>query len=632
MGVPGPAPTFVHMAHRMNSWLSILCSMFFPVQDGLAQDRAVNLYKQWELQRSEVTDQADTLLTRFTNELAIAYQEQGKPDSALHFARMAIKFAEQGSEQGTLTERSRWLGLLLTAQRIEAAQLFFLNRYPESITAIKRYLGTAEELRLPEEIGAAYNYLGYCYNAMEDVPAALHWSNKALGILKRNEGQDLANAYVGIAGLHFELGQRDSALICLREALRLYERLDEPVNKASALGMITEAYLEMDMPDSVDRYLGLLREVTNAHGGARMRMRMRLDLIEGQVALQQGRVPEAMLLLERADSMATAMEDHRQRYFIGRQRAIGHALRGEVRRADALFDRAVDDLKKDLDLSKVRTLAAAQAKAEQEKAIATSEAKAEAYRKGRWFAWAMAGGGLSTALLLGMLYRQGRRNAKRLAAAQDELLRSEKQREAERVRMNVSRDVHDELGGSLSKIALLSDLAQHDQGSDAGIDRLRSIAEQARLVRGALNDVVWAADPSSDTAGALLQHIADRAHRLLEGTGVELHLDLHADDPAQPLGAAMKRDLSMVVKEALNNAMKHARSTTIKVQFHIGGSQYEIAVIDNGQGYDPERTNGGNGVPNMRERIHAHGGSFDMRRGRNGVGTVVEARGGVALN
>lgn len=91
------------------------------------------------------------------------------------------------------------------------------------------YLGTAEELRLPEEIGAAYNYLGYCYNAMEDVPAALHWSNKALGILKRNEGQDLANAYVGIAGLHFELGQRDSALICLREALRLYERLDEQV-------------------------------------------------------------------------------------------------------------------------------------------------------------------------------------------------------------------------------------------------------------------------------------------------------------------------------------------------------------------------------------------------------------------
>lgn len=54
------------------------------------------------------------------NELAIAYQEQGKPDKWLHFARMAIKFAEKGSEQGTLTERSRWLVLLLTAQRIEA--------------------------------------------------------------------------------------------------------------------------------------------------------------------------------------------------------------------------------------------------------------------------------------------------------------------------------------------------------------------------------------------------------------------------------------------------------------------------------------------------------------------------------
>jgi len=567
---------------------------------------------------------------RLSTELSLAYQDAGALDSAVVLSARAIALAEAGVRVAPRDQQRAWLLRRLTAERMNAGQLFFLNRYPESIEVIQAYLATAEGLQLPEDIGAAYNYMGYCYNAMEDVPTALYWSNKALGILKRNEGQDLANAYVGIAGLHFDLGQRDSAMTCLRQALRLYERLDEPVNKASALGMMTEAFLELDMPDSVDRYLGLLRQVTHAHGGARMRMRMRLDLIEGQVALQQGRVQEALFMLERADSMATAMVDHRQRYFIGRQRAIAHALRGEVGRANALFDQAVDDLKKDLDLAKVRTLAAAQAKAEQEKALATSQANAEAYRKGRWFAWAMAGGGLSTTLLLGMLYRQGRRNAKRLADAQDELMRLEKQREAERVRMNVSRDIHDELGGSLSKIALLSDLVQEGGADAERADRLRAIADNARQVRGALNDVVWAADPGSDHAGALLHHLADRAHRLLDGTGVELLLDLHADDQEQTLGPAFKRDLSMVVKEALNNALKHARPTAVAVRFHIHPDRYELTVTDNGRGVGHSPVDGGNGLTNMRERIAAHSGNLTVLPVHDGTGTVVQATGTLA--
>ena len=584
----------------------------------------------WERWQRSEHSASDTLGTSLATDLSLAYQNAGALDSALLLSAQGIALAEAGLRAAPQAKRIAWLQHRMTAERMKAGQLFFLNRYPESIEAIKAYLATAEELQRPEDIGAAYNYIGYCYNAMEDVPNALVWSNKALRILERNEGQDLANAYVGIAGLHFDLGQRDSALSCLRKALRLYERLEEPVNKASALGMMTEAFLELGAPDSVDHFLSLLRQVTNAHGGTRMRMRMRLYLIEGQVALQQGRVPEAMALLERADSMASAMDDHRQRYFIGRQRAIGHAMRGEVSRANELFDDAVDELKKDLDLVKVRALAAAQARAEQEKDLATSEANAEAYRKGRWFAWAVAGGGITVALLLGILYRQGRRNAKRLAAAQDELMRMEKQREAERVRMNVSRDIHDELGGSLSKIALLSDLVQQGGADAERADRLRAIADNARQVRGALNDVVWATDPGSDHAGALLHHVADRAHRLLDGTGVELLLDLHADDQEQTLGPAFKRDLSMVVKEALNNALKHARPTAVAVRFHIHPDRYELTVTDNGRGVGHSPVDRGNGLTNMRERIAAHSGNLTVLPVHDGTGTVVQATGMLA--
>jgi signal transduction histidine kinase len=196
--------------------------------------------------------------------------------------------------------------------------------------------------------------------------------------------------------------------------------------------------------------------------------------------------------------------------------------------------------------------------------------------------------------------------------------------------MNVSRDIHDELGGSLSKIALLSDLVQQGGADAERADRLRAIADNARQVRGALNDVVWAADPGSDHAGALLHHLADRAHRLLDGTGVELLLDLHADDQEQTLGPAFKRDLSMVVKEALNNALKHARPTAVAVRFHIHPDRYELTVTDNGRGVGHSPVDGGNGLTNMRERIAAHSGNLTVLPVHDGAGTVVQATGTLA--
>ena len=441
-------------------------------------------------------------------------------------------------------------------------------------------------------------------------------------------GIDLANAYTGLGNVLDELGQYDSALFYMRKALDLHRELDRPGNHSGTLFSAIETLRHLQWPDSVDAYLNRVAPLVAEIDQPRTHMHY-LNLL-GQRAVEAGRAHEGIAHLLRADSLSVAIEDHRSRHYINRALALGYAAVGNTREAVTRAELADAELKEDMGLEKVRAVAAAQAKADQERQLATSEANAEALRKGRWFAWAVAGGGVMVALLLGVLYRQGRKSAKQLAAAQAELLRMEKQREAERVRMSVARDIHDELGGSLSKIALLSDLVQQEHAAAQSGDRLRSIADHARQVRGSLNDVVWAADPSSDHAGALLQHIADRAHRLLDGTGVELQLDLHADDPQQVLGPAFKRDLSMVVKEALNNALKHARPSLISVRFRIHADRFALTVSDNGRGMGHSAVDGGNGLANMRERLSAHGGSFQVRPAETGTGTVVEAAGSLA--
>lgn len=587
---------------------------------------ADSLLRAWRAWNSEVRAPSDTTGVALACDLSLAYQNEGLLDSALLLSTEGVAMAASGVRTANKEQRTTWLHHRLTAERMHAAQLFFLNRYPESIEGIKAYLATAEELQLPEEIGAAYNYLGYCYTAMEDLPSALKWSRKAMEAMRGiGGGIDLANAYTGLGNILDEMSQHDSAMFYLRKALELHRTLDRPNNHAAAYFSAIETLRHLEWPDSVDAYLARVEPLVMSIDQPRSYMHY-FNLL-GQREAERGRSAEAVGHLLRADSLAVEIEDHRSRHYINRSLALAYAAMGEPLKAVERAELADAELKEDMGLEKVRAVSAAQATAEQEKQLATAEANAEALRKGRWFAWALAGGGALVALLLGVLYWQGRKSARRLAAAQDELMRLEKQREAERVRMNVSRDIHDELGGSLSKIALLSDLVQQTGAGEESTHRLRSIADHARQVRGSLNDVVWAADPSSDHAGALLQHIADRAHRLLDGTGVDLQLDLHADDPARSLGPAFKRDLSMVVKEALNNALKHARPTAITVRFHLHDSQYELAVTDNGQGLGHSPTDGGNGMANMRERIHAHGGTLSVRGAVNGQGTMVEAHG-----
>lgn len=588
-----------------------------------------SLRLRWEARKWVPGQAADTALVRLANDLSRTYHYGGDADSALWFARAAATMAQEGAARSAAADRSAWLMLLMAAQRASAAQLFFLGRYPESVESVKAYLATAEELRLPEEIGAAYNYLGYCYTAMEDLPSALHWSRKAMEVMRGiGAGPDLANAYTGMGNILDELGQRDSAMACMRKALALHAGMDHPNNHAATLFSAIETLRRMRMPDSAQAYLTRAKLLVDRLHEPRPTMNY-LNLL-GQHELDRGMSHLAIQHLLKADSIAVMLEDHRSRHYINRALALAFATQGHHAQAWERTELADAEMKADLGLEKVRAVSAAQARVEQEKQLATAEARAEALRKGRWFAWALAGSGLVVAALLAVLYRQGRRSARRLAEAQRDLLRLEKQREAERVRMDVSRDIHDELGGSLSKIALLSDLVQQDAAAPDSARRLRTIADYARQVRSSLNDVVWAADPSSDTAHALLEHVADRAHRLLDGTGVELHLHLHADDPGQLLGPAFKRDLSMVAKEALNNALKHARPTRIELRFRITADRYSLSVADDGRGMGHGQVDCGNGLANMRERIRAQQGQLSIRPADGGKGTVVEASGTLA--
>ncbi len=185
----------------------------------------------------------------------------------------------------------------------------------------------------------------------------------------------------------------------------------------------------------------------------------------------------------------------------------------------------------------------------------------------------------------------------------------QREQEVQRTRMRIARDIHDGIGGGLTRIALLSRRIP-DQGPDSVAGRIADASTE--LVRE-LGEIVWTVDPGNDARSAFLAFVRNTLGRQFDELGVHLVQDLHVPEAEAPLTMPpdVKRNTILILKEAVNNALKHAAATEIQVHLHLAGDQLDLSVRDNGSGFDPvARSAAGNGLSNLRKRAEAAGGTL----------------------
>ncbi len=211
-----------------------------------------------------------------------------------------------------------------------------------------------------------------------------------------------------------------------------------------------------------------------------------------------------------------------------------------------------------------------------------------------WFLTAMA---LSAAGLLLALHRL------RLARAVA----------VERVRLQLARDLHDELGASLSRLAILSDVAQRDHGRVAAV--LADVSTTSRRLVDALGEVVWLVDPRKDDLSSVMSVVAAHGRDLFEPQGVEWICEIPRDAHAVQLRAEVRRELYLLLKEAVTNAAKHAACRRAGVSVTREAGRVVLEVWDEGRGFGslPSAAPAdGNGLPNMRARAQAMGATMTV--------------------
>lgn len=202
----------------------------------------------------------------------------------------------------------------------------------------------------------------------------------------------------------------------------------------------------------------------------------------------------------------------------------------------------------------------------------------------------------------------------------------------EQERSRIARDLHDDIGAGLTEIAMQTDWVRRDVEGLASPETVaraeRACASAVELVRS-VDAIVWAVNPANDTLDRFVPYLTHAAEQFLDAAGMAVRFDLPRQMPSVPLAGTVRHAIFLVVREAINNVVKHADARLVRLGLRIDETprQLVITVEDDGRGISVEGAEtgqkGGAGLANMRRRIEDLGGRFAIG-GRTEGGTRVE--------
>ncbi len=191
--------------------------------------------------------------------------------------------------------------------------------------------------------------------------------------------------------------------------------------------------------------------------------------------------------------------------------------------------------------------------------------------------------------------------ARKLRAKLQEM---EKQQAVQKERERISKDMHDDLGSGLSRIAIQSELLKHKLkcNENAEVQAEKIVLASRELVDN-LSEIVWALNPRHDSMQSLMTYLREFTTDLFEESKARCLFLFPDPIPNLSLPSEVRRNIYLVLKEALNNSYKYAAATQVTLEMKVNGKEIIFRVADNGKGFDMNNTRQfGNGVANMQRR------------------------------
>jgi ligand-binding sensor domain-containing protein len=179
----------------------------------------------------------------------------------------------------------------------------------------------------------------------------------------------------------------------------------------------------------------------------------------------------------------------------------------------------------------------------------------------------------------------------------------------ERMRVRIASDLHDDIGSTLTNIAVNSEVIQGTDDPDRIREASQKIGTASREIITTLSDIVWSIDARHDTVGNLLDRMRDFAGEILSVGNIEYTFVANGLDPEATLPAELRQNLYLIFKEALTNVTRHSTARHVAIQILNGQARFVMQIANDGVPRDAqEKSSGHHGLKNMQmraERIQA---------------------------
>jgi signal transduction histidine kinase len=216
------------------------------------------------------------------------------------------------------------------------------------------------------------------------------------------------------------------------------------------------------------------------------------------------------------------------------------------------------------------------------------------------------------AFLILNLYKQ-----KKIAIAKQQELKemqlSMQAKEEERNR--IGRELHDDLGGTLSGIAVQTHFMsqQVENHNVTALQKsIEKISQASSEMITKLNDIIWLVNPDYDTLEKLVQRIEEFANDMAKAKGMNVRIDTIENNEELALNTQARKNIYLICKEAINNAVKYSQASELYLSVARSGTELNLMIEDNGNGFDALNIRSGNGLSNMKERATTIGASYSI--------------------
>jgi signal transduction histidine kinase len=192
---------------------------------------------------------------------------------------------------------------------------------------------------------------------------------------------------------------------------------------------------------------------------------------------------------------------------------------------------------------------------------------------------------------------------------------TKKQSDLQRIRDDISRDLHDELGADLGSISVMSHVAmkQLRRGEIAAEETITTIGETSRKVIARMREIIWSLHSAHDSVGNFSFRLKETTYALIEHHPIEVHFSISDDDLDMQIPNEYRRNLFLVFKEILHNIIRHAKARNVYINVFIENGQLNLVVKDDGVGFALDTVKvTGNGLINLQQRTDTFGGSLKI--------------------